>query len=98
NEGYVEGKRSLDYVVKEIFDGFDFEKVYKTMKALDWTWYFGVDTAGRERQGIPSVQTLKHNAYEILKKVYERGKGSNSAGGFTAGWDDGQLYLVFSIE
>lgn len=98
NEGYADGKRSLDFVVKEIFEGFNFEKVYQTMKALDWVWYFGVEADGREKYGIPNIQTLKNSAYRMLKEVYERGKGSNSTRGFRAGWDGGELYLTFSIE
>ena len=54
--------RNTDDMIHEIIAWFDFEKVQKTMTALDWTW-------GEE--GTPSQFSLKESAYERLKSAAE---------------------------
>ena len=93
NEGYVDGKKSFDFLIEKIFKSFDFKKVYKVMKALDWHWHIH-----DENYGIPRIDTLKKEARRLLFEVYEQGKGSISTGGFSAGYEDGELWLSFSIE
>lgn len=92
DEGYVDGKKSFEFLCRNIGEQFDFERVCKTMKALDWVWSFG-----NERYGIPNVDTLKQTAIKLLREVYDNERGTVSTGGFTAGWDDGDLYLTFTI-
>ena len=48
-------------IINEILDEFDFEKVHRTMKVLEWTWY-GSD-------GVPSIGDLRRQARELLQEL-----------------------------
>ena len=80
--------------IDEIMDCFDFEKVAKAMKALDWSWGFS-DNAS------PSVPELRQRARELLRSAVDR-KAIMATGGFVASyksWDDGDsLELVFQVD
>lgn len=91
-------KPSFDYLVKEIYQYFDFNTVHKAMLAIGWEWYFGKDELGNYCMGVPSIETIKNRAYTLLKKAYDKEIGRISAGGFSAGWDSGELYLTFTLE
>jgi len=93
NEGYVDGKKSFDFLIEKVFKSFDFKKVYTVMKALDWHWHIH-----DENYGIPRVDTIRKEAKRLLSEAYKNGKGSISSGGFSAGCEDGELWLSFSIE
>jgi len=97
DEGYKDGKKSFDFYVKEFGEHFKFDKVHKAMTALNWCWSFGKDELGQERKGVPDITTLKNRAYSLLKEAYDENKQISTAG-FTAGWDSGELYLVFNLE
>lgn len=97
DEGYVDGKKSFAHISKLIHEEFNWENVHKAMKALDWCWKMGVDEFGKDRMGIPSLDTIKNSAYSLLKQAYDTGNHI-STGGFSAGWEDGQLYLIFTLE
>ena len=80
---------------KEIEEKFDWNKVYQTMKLLDWHW---------QNKGIPSISELKKTAYELLKDAvkYSKKPEANSAtagaGGFRATCENGDLSLEFILE
>lgn len=95
--GYIEGKISFEQAKNNIHDFFDFEKVHKAMIATEWNWHLGIDSMGQENLGIPNLNTIKNHAYALLKNAYDKG-GIHSTGGFTAGWDDGSMYLEFTLE
>ncbi len=93
NEGYVDGKKSFEYLFEKIEQSFDWNKVYNVMKVLDWHWQIH-----DELYGIPRTDTIKKTARRLLFHIYEQGKGSTSTGGFSAGMEDGELWLTFQIE
>jgi len=97
DQGYTNGKRSFEVCVKEIFESFNFENVHKAMVATNWTWVLGTDENGNDNEGIPSLQTIKNHALNLLKQSYDLGQ-QISTGGFSCGIDTGELYLVFSLE
>lgn len=97
DEGYAEGKKSFEYYVKEFGENFKWENVHKVMTALNWCWYFGKDAFGQDNYGVPKLETIKNHAYARLKEAYETGNQS-STGGFTAGWEGGEMFLVFTVE
>jgi hypothetical protein len=97
DEGYIDGKKSFDYLSKEINKSFNWEKVHKAMIAVNWNWCLGKDSFGQDNMGVPSLVTIKNHAYALLKDAYEKGN-TISTGGFSAGWDCGELYLVFTLE
>jgi hypothetical protein len=97
DEGYADGKKSFEYLSKEIHDNFNWENVHKAMTAVNWVWSFGKDKLGQEQKGVPSLETIKNFAFCLLKEVYENGS-QVSTGGFSAGWDNEELFLVFTLE
>ena len=76
----------LEYMIRDIMDEFDFDKVHKAMKALDWRW---VGT------GVPTIDELRNGAHHLLRgaansRLYEFKHEHwlegivNSTGGFQA--------------
>lgn len=89
NEGYIEGKKSFEYQWEKIEGYFRWDRVYLVMKTLDWHWM---------DEGIPSVNKIKSEARRLLYEVWKDEKGMRGTGGFVAGYDDGELWLDFTIE
>lgn len=95
----TETQKQIDYVL----DYFDFEKVHKTMEALDWNW--------STTEGVPMIGELRSRARELLteavtkvKQNQEFGAGHTIAtGGFRATAnryedDPEKIYLRLSFE
>ena len=73
---------------------FDFEKVHKVMKLLEWKWYCP------EYEGlcVPDLDTIKSQARKLLQDVLNRQCSSISTGGFRAErFDDNSLRLSFVV-
>jgi hypothetical protein len=96
--GLQEGKKSFKLLAQEINESFNWENVHKAMMAVGWCWSLGTDKFGKDNMGVPSLETIKNHAYAMLKEAYDLGKGQISTGGFTAGWDSEELFLVFTLE
>jgi hypothetical protein len=94
---YKEGKKSFDYVLKDIMTSFNFRVLHQAMTAVNWTWNVGTDAKGNNVAVVPSVETLEQKAKELLKEVYDR-EVSISTGGFCAGIDGDEIYLTFSFD
>lgn len=47
-----------------LLEQFDFDKVRKAMRAVDWVWCFS-----KSKTGVPSVNELKKAAKELLDEV-----------------------------
>lgn len=97
DDGYKEGKKSFEHLTKEINEYFNWANVHKAMVATEWCWSLGKDEFGNDNKGVPDITTIKNHAYRLLKIAYEEEK-QISTGGFSAGWDGGELYLVFTLE
>ena len=91
-----EGKEPFQYYIDDIQETFDFTKIHKCMIATDWNWYFGKDKFGFDIMGVPSLETIKNEAYRLLKEAYDS-ECQISSGGFTAFWEDDVLQLIFTI-
>lgn len=85
---------NLDEQIEQIFENFDFNKVYKCMVTLDWTW--------ASSDGTPSINELKSCAKRLLTDVSKKETDLPtfiSTGGFKATkHEDGNLGLEFNIE
>lgn len=57
----TELSKEMRELIEEITDEFDFEKVHRTMKALDWKWS-GCDD-------VPSIGDLRRQARELLQEL-----------------------------
>ena len=65
--------------VENILDEFDFNRVQKTMEALDWQWW--------DVDGVPSISDLRRRARSLLEDVYLKSDEhlvTTSTGGFEA--------------
>lgn len=82
----------IDYrdMIDDILDNFDFEKVHKTMVALNWTW-------ARYKE-VPEVPDLRKLARARLKEAYAR-KITVSSGGFKATYEKwSQVRFTLRLE
>jgi len=50
-------EKDLEYMIKDILNEFDFDKVYEAMDALDWRW----------RGEIPTIYDLRETAESLLR-------------------------------
>ena len=82
--------------IDNIMDYFNFDKVLKTMIALDWKW-FKEDYKSIDDLEIPSIERIRKTARKALMRAIEI-KDYTSSGGFEAEYDDGNLYLMFVVE
>lgn len=61
--------------VENIMDEFDFDRVHKTMRLLNWKWA-GV--------GVPDITEIRKCAIYILNSAYQSESGHCATGGFEA--------------
>ena len=52
-------RHDIDNMIQQVMENFDFERVYLTMRALNWTW--GLDTRS------PQMEDLKRTAEYLLR-------------------------------
>ena len=78
--------------IKKILKNFDFGKVHRVMENLNWYWNDTKDG------GVPTVEDLKSQAKDLLKKVTEGNYKVISSGGFEAEYRDEVLTLKFVLE
>ena len=82
--------------IDNIMDYFNFDKVLKTMIALDWKWV-KEDHKSIDDLETPSIERIRKTARKALMRAIEI-KDYTSGGGFEAEYDDGNLYLRFVVE
>lgn len=82
--------------IDEVIDSFDFPKVLKVMRALNWK--YGVPGKMSEYYE-PEIHDLKKFARQLLRSVYtEDMRGAESGGFVVFKFEDGFIKLYFSIE
>jgi len=57
--------KTLEQHTEEVGDWFDFEKVHKVMKFLNWKW---ADV------GVPEIPVMRQHVRGHMKELYNRGK------------------------
>jgi len=62
----AELSKEMGELVNEILDEFEFEKVHRTMKALNWTWH--------DTDGVPTIGDLRRQARELLQELLRNDK------------------------
>ena len=82
--------------IDNIMDYFDFDKVLKTMIALDWKWVKENHKDINDLE-IPSIERIRKTARKALMRAIEI-KDYTSSGGFEAEYNDGSLSLKFVVE
>lgn len=58
----TELSKEMRELIEEITDEFDFEKVHRTMKALNWTWH--------DTDDVPTIGDLRRQARELLQELF----------------------------
>lgn len=81
----------FEHYWEQIDENFNWDRVYQSMKLLDWTWGMGADAS------IPSVAMLKKKAKRLCKDAFVD-RQTYSTGGFSAQVDEGMLSLSFILE
>ena len=78
-------KERFQKAVDEVLADFDFNKVYKTMVTLNWTWY----DPESDVPLVPSLERVKARGKELLQEAAEKAAETKSefiigTGGFRA--------------
>ena len=86
----AELSKEMGELVNEILDEFEFEKVHRTMKALNWTWH--------DTDGVPTIGDLRRQARELLQELLRNDKYHiTGTGGLYAYKEDGLVGLRFVV-
>lgn len=78
--------------INEIMDNFDFRRVYKVMKFLDWAWHLD------GKMEVPTESDIRRHARELLERLYQENLYCVECGGFRATKSNGDLSLSFILE
>ena len=96
-------EKDLEYMIKDIMDEFDFDRVKLTMDALNWKWY-------SSNYSIPTINELKIQAERLLRGAAESRLGEfkdtyhevpiiNATGGFEArAWCDKDKTKITTMQ
>lgn len=90
-------ENDFDKIWSELSEQINYQRIYKTMKAVDWNYY---DKNGSNY--IPGPLMLKHDAKALVKKLYyARMNGESTTGmgdgGFSAHWVNNTIELSFNL-
>jgi len=81
-------QEAIQEQIDEIMDSFEFEKVHKIMKVLNWEWH---------EQGVPDIYLLRTAARKHLKSAAEI-NGTSSSGGLTANYTEHKTWLRLELH
>lgn len=87
----LEGNFNYKQQIKNILEEFDFGRVQKAMKALNWKYW-----TSDFKEYIPDIQELKNTAQHCLEHAIKCNFSKN--GGFLATHEFGVLNLYFVLE
>lgn len=87
----LEGDFDYETQIENILESFDFERVEKAMKALNWKY-----CTSDFKEYIPDIQELKKTAKECLEHAIQC--NFSETGGFLATHEFGVLNLYFVLE
>lgn len=68
----VGGRNQMIEAIHDVIECFDFEKVHRVMRFLNWGWAF-------TNNKVPSVTQIKEQLLEMLFDVFEYGYNENAA-------------------
>jgi len=91
----MENEANFDELWKVVEHYFNWENVYNYMKLVDWTWV--IDNK-KDLYGIPNIQTIKYFVKERMQDAFINNTKYASTGGFNYGYENGELWLSFTIE
>ena len=80
---------TLGEQIKDIMENFDFVRVHKVMKFLDWKW--------TPYNRIPTLHEIKESANNLLNEYGKKVGGGGTGGFMVRTYSDGSIELVFEI-
>lgn len=98
-----ENEEAVKRILNDIFDNFDFERVKRTMDALDWKWDVGTSaTPDEERFAVPTLERIKTEAARLMWECANMDTDCLARCGFRVkkdfnNPDDPWMRLVFEI-
>ena len=87
----LEGDFDYETQIENILESFDFGRVKKAMRALNWKY-----STSDLKEYFPDIQELKNTAKECLEHAIKR--NFSETGGFLATHEFGVLNLYFVLE
>lgn len=81
---------SRQEIIDEFMDFIDFEKIHKTMEALNWKW------AGIE--GIPEIYHIRQHLRELLNEFFDRNLYEIRCGGFHIRREEESIIVTFEVD
>ena len=82
-------KKKEQKALDQIMDWFDFEKVEKTMEALNWKW-------GGAEEGVPTIGEIKTQARRLLTQAITE-RVTIGTGGFKASYNHKYKHLTLEF-
>jgi hypothetical protein len=76
-------------LIDEVMDNFDFAKVQRAMRLLNWTWH---------DVGIPKEYDLKVTVRDLIKSLESENCNEIATGGFIVRYNNNCLRVIFSLE
>jgi hypothetical protein len=61
--------KTLEKHIDEVMDWFDFDKVEKTMKFLNWEWH---------NEGVPTIPGMRQHVRGFMRELYAEGQNQES--------------------
>ena len=73
----------VKHVLNDVFDNFDFERVKKTMDALDWKWDLSTSASPPdEKPRVPTLDKIKEEAACLMWECATQDVSVVATGGF----------------
>lgn len=93
----IANEEAVKHVLDNVFDNFDFEKVKKTMDALDWQWAYA-----KGENGVPTLDEIKAEAARLMWDCVNMDDDVIATGGFRVEKDfsdpnDPWMRLTFEV-
>ena len=83
--------KTFDEMWEEIECNFDWDRVARAMKSLDWVWYFEEDSR------VPNVGEIINSARKSCKRAYDE-KRTIATGGFFVYFENDWMKLSFELD
>lgn len=80
-------------LIDEVMDNFDFGRVVKAMKAMDWEWFNG------NGMSVPDEARARTCVRDLIKTLQEDKECNFTAtGGFNVSYKEGELNVKFVLD
>lgn len=93
----IANEEAVKEVLDNVFDNFDFERVKKTMDALNWQWAYA-----KSENGVPTLDEIKAEAARLMWDCANMDDDVIATGGFRVEKDfsdpnDPWMRLTFEV-